>query len=234
MAVNIVLLLLCVLAGSGENVQISSSHYAGNNPSPRDQNVAKITLDREVQLSTTDNQIKLTSNSDRVLLVTPTGSLLVTNFSSLSLTILGPNHSNPSNNTNHPKPSNGTNSTQPDDELDEREPETPTNLKAHKDELLLANSTRFKDWLNSTNLFHGTVITLFNITNYQDVLNGSIPVLQEEEFRFEQKRTIQVVGWEEDERFVQVKQIKHYFYVSPRDLETNITTINYPLIVSGF
>ena len=77
------------------------------------------------------------------------------------------------------------------------------------------------------------MITLFNITNYQAVLNGSIPVLHEEEFRFEQKRTIQVLGWEDDERFLQVKQIKHYTYVSLRDLETKITTINYPLIVSG-
>lgn len=224
MYLQIVLLLLCVLARPGENVQISSNYAVGDDLPALDKNVAKITLGGEVKLSISGNQVKLTSNSDRVLLQTSTGSILVSNFSMLSLNILGSNHSNDTN--NHPNPFNPT-------EPEEPTSETPTDSKPNKDELLLANSTRFKDWLNSTNLFHGTVITLFNITNYQAVLNGSIPVLHEEEFRFEQKRTIQVLGWEDDERFLQVKQIKHYTYVSLRDLETKITTINYPLIVSG-
>ena len=220
-SLNFVLLALCVLASA--NIQITSSQQHENVLQPPGQNVTQIIFDREVQISAKDGRIKLTGNSDRVTLITPAGNIVLTNFSALSFTIFGSNQSTPSNG-----------SVDEHNGVEENEPETPTDSEAQQDELLLANSTRFENWLNSTNLFHGTIISLFNITNYDAVLNGSVPALQEEEFRFKQKRTIQVAGWEENERFVKVKQTKHYHYVSLRDLDERITTINYPLVVSDF
>lgn len=224
---NVVLLLgLCVLAS--ENVRIVLGQQADDILQRFGQNVTQIILDKgAVQISAEDSHIKLTGKSDRITIVTSVGNIVLTNFSSLLFTVFGFNQSKPLNETGTVDAHNGA-------EEDSPEPEPPTDFEARQDELLLANSTRFKNWLNSTNLFHGTIITLFNITNYAAVLNGSIPVLKEEEFRFEQKRTIQVAGWEADERFVKVKQTKHYYHVSLRDLEQEITTINYPLVVSDF
>ena len=215
--VYLVFYALSYLARPSESVRIISNQHGVLQQ--LDQDVTQIILNKDVQISTSDDHIKLTGKIDRVLLTSSTGSILMSNFSSLSLILFGSNQSNQPN---------GTNSTDADDRPDE--PGTPTEVR--HDDLLLANSTRFKNWVNSTNLFHGRIVTLFNITNYNAVLNGSIPVLQEEEFRFEQKRTIQVIDWEEDERFVKIKQIRHYSYASPRDLEQTITTINYPLVVS--
>ena len=175
-----------------------------------DLNVTKINLNKDVQITITDNdvQIQLNTIDKNVLLVTPSNSIILNKFNKLTFTI-----NNLYSNKDKGKKS----------KIDNK-----------NDHLLLAGSKKFQNWINSIDLSFVTNFYIFNITNPNDILNGLKPNVSEiGPFIFDQKRYFQIDGWQDNEKYVNLKQFKNYSSLEGfRKLKPqNVTTLNIPLIV---
>lgn len=95
-------------------------------------------------------------------------------------------------------------------------------------------SEKLESLINSTARTYQTKFCVFNVTNPNAIRNGSKPMLNEIcGFKLRGDRKFEVLDWEQNEKYVNLRQVRNYTYVGSSDLlDQNITTLNVPLIVS--
>ena len=69
------------------------------------------------------------------------------------------------------------------------------------------------------------------MTNPAEVEKGEKPILEEVgPYTFEERRTYDIIGWDDKEEFLNLKFRKNYFYVGGKSLDDKVTVLNVPLV----
>lgn len=98
---------------------------------------------------------------------------------------------------------------------------------------MVEGSKKFDEWFNLKYLDLKTNFRFFNITNPDEIIKGAKPILKElGPYEYQKVKWYENLGWEDDEKYINVKMFKKYNYIGKKDLNEKATIPNIPLLVS--